>query len=133
MKHEFTRVCDVEQHHVDELMHVNNVQYVAWMQELASAHWGKYVSPEIHSKYYWVVQSHQIKYLKEARLGEQLLLVTSVAEPGTFRWDRNYKFYRKKDSVLVAEASSTWVLMERETKKPAIIHDQIKSVFLSGS
>lgn len=132
MRHEFQIICDVEQQHVDELMHVNNVQFVAWMQELASAHWRKYVTPEIHSKYYWVVQSHQIKYLKEARLGEQLLLVTSVAEPSTFRWDRNYTFYRKQDGVLIAEASSTWVLVDRTSRKPSIINDSVRAVFLSN-
>ena len=31
----------VKQKHLDEFNHVNNVQYLYWVQEVAQAHWDK--------------------------------------------------------------------------------------------
>ena len=35
----FEQTLMVEHHHLDELQHVNNVQYLQWVQDISGAHW----------------------------------------------------------------------------------------------
>ena len=39
MSHRYTSINIVSKQHLDDLNHVNNVQYLYWAQEVAKAHW----------------------------------------------------------------------------------------------
>ena len=41
MSHRFILKHQVIKEHLDDLNHVNNVQYLYWAQEIAKAHWQK--------------------------------------------------------------------------------------------
>lgn len=58
---------------IDELNHVNNVVYVQWVQDAAKAHWETKAPKEVLDKYIWMVLRHEIDYLSQALLGDQLL------------------------------------------------------------
>ncbi|HEV8149859.1 MAG TPA: acyl-CoA thioesterase, partial [Gemmatimonadales bacterium] len=61
---------------IDALGHVNNVVYLRWMQQAATAHWEQAASPAIRAQVGWVVIRHEIDYKAPAFVGEQLLART---------------------------------------------------------
>lgn len=61
---------------IDEFDHVNNVVYVRWIQDVSSAHWEHIAPAPIRSAIFWVVVRHEIDYLRQARLGDHLVLRT---------------------------------------------------------
>ena len=61
----FELALDVRPEHIDENGHVNNVQYVQWMQDAAMAHSRQLGWPQ--SRYVamgknWIIRSHNIEY-----------------------------------------------------------------------
>ena len=47
---------------LDELLHVNNVRYVQWIQDLAKDHWITATTPLQQKENIWVLLSHHIEY-----------------------------------------------------------------------
>jgi len=69
----FTQKIIVTKSHLDELDHVNNVQYLYWAQEIAKSHWS-YLIKNINENFgVWVVRHHDITY----KLGSNILLINS--------------------------------------------------------
>ncbi len=58
--------------HLDELQHVNNVQYLQWVQDIAGAHWQSLIAGKTEAFGLWVVRSHHIEYKRQAKLGDSL-------------------------------------------------------------
>ena len=48
---------------IDDLGHVNNVVYLRWMQQAASAHWEAAADPVLRSSVHWVVIRHEIDFV----------------------------------------------------------------------
>ena len=74
--HEFT----VLPASVDENGHVNNVEYVKWMQDVAVMHSDSVgctaATKEIGAT--WVARSHRIEYLRPAFAGDRVVALTWV-------------------------------------------------------
>ena len=60
--------------------HVNNVTYLRWVQDAATAHWTRPRAREDQAKLLWIVLRHEIDY-KQAALREE----RSSREPGSGR------------------------------------------------
>jgi acyl-CoA thioester hydrolase len=50
-------------------MHVNNIVYLRWAQEMAIAHWRARASAEMLTSYVWVVVRHEVDYRAPLVLG----------------------------------------------------------------
>lgn len=120
----------VEKKHLDRQKHVNNVQYVQWIQDVAEEHWEKRAPEEQKNKYFWVVVRHEIDYKKEALLGEELLLQTYVGETTNVTSIRHVIIKRAKDNKILVQSKTTWCLINSETKRPAKISEELKHIFL---
>lgn len=116
---------------IDNLNHVNNVVYLQWVQDVASAHWDTVASDELKNKYSWVALRHEIDYRNPAYLGDQLLVKTWVGSCEGVRSVRHVKFYQMSTSVLVAESKTTWCLLDAQTMRPKRIEPGIVSLFLN--
>ena len=57
--------------HLDDLNHVNNVQYLIWSQEIAKAHWQK-INNKINIEGVWMVRSHEVEYRLGAFLNDEI-------------------------------------------------------------
>ena len=71
---------EVEPASIDENGHVNNVEYVRWMQEAATRHaeaMGSLAALEALNAT-WVVREHDIKYFKPAFEGDRIGVQTWV-------------------------------------------------------
>ena len=118
---------EVQLIHLDELQHVNNVQYLQWIQDVSKEHWLAEVDQKVLEKYYWVVRGHHIEYKKQAFLGDIIIARTYVASyKGPFS-ERVVQFY--KDETLLVEAKSNWCLINFKEQKPSRVPEEIKQLF----
>ncbi len=115
--------------HLDEMNHVNNVQYLQWVQDIAKAHWEKRAKPEWLESYAWVALNHHIEYKKPAFLGDELLIQTQVKE---FSWVKSHRLVRIKNAEteeVLTQASTTWCMLDRKTMRPTRINPEMSDYF----
>jgi acyl-CoA thioester hydrolase len=60
MSHRFSTINVVSKEHLDDLNHVNNVQYLSWAQEIAKAHWEKIKEQLEDTPAVWMVRNHEV-------------------------------------------------------------------------
>lgn len=116
---------------IDRLGHVNNVVYVQWMQDAAVSH-SNHVGCTQRSQdagASWVARTHQIEYLRPAFAGEEIHVLTWVADFRKVRSTRKYKFVRASDEAVLATAATDWVYVNRQTGKPLSIPAEIQALF----
>jgi acyl-CoA thioester hydrolase len=119
----------VTKDHIDLLNHVNNIEYVRWVQDVAEAHWNSNTSQTIRQDYYWVMISHHIKYKGEAFLGDIITLKTFILESKGVKSIRAVEIYNKDTQKLLATSETTWCFMSHETNRPARIPEDIIKLF----
>ena len=130
--HLFTKTFSIPGDAIDELEHVNNLKYVAWMQEIAiehSAAQGWPVERYLQSGAVWVVRSHFISYLRPAFAGETITLQTWVAEIKQRSSLRRYLFVRTNDQRVLVEAETNWVYIDLQSGRPLRIPDDLRAAF----
>ena len=128
----FVRRFDVPADAIDVNGHVNNLAYLRWMQDIATAHsaaCGWPLARYLETRTSWVVRSHHIDYERPAFVGEALTAVTWIRAFGARSSPRRYAFWRAGDRALVAKAETMWVYVDGRTGKPARIPDDFRSAF----
>ena len=125
----FEQQIVVKQPDIDNLNHVNNVVYLQWVQDVATAHWQANASAEMQKKYSWVVLKHEIEYLGQAFLGDALMVKTWVYTSAGVRSERHVEFYLQKTNKLLVRAKTNWCLLDAATMKPRRIEDDILQIF----
>jgi acyl-CoA thioester hydrolase len=105
----------IEARHIDVNNHVNNVQYVQWVQDIAEAHWNelKTLTPYQHD--YWFLMDHFIQYKKQVFLGDTITIETYPETPIGLKQPRTVNFYCNNE--LVAISKTHWLLIDKDTKK----------------
>ncbi len=117
---------------IDRQGHVNNLEYLRWMQDAAVAHsaaqgWPPERYQEIGSA--WVVRSHQITYLQPAFAGDRITVVTWVAGFRKIRSLRKYKIVRPADEVTLAVAETDWAFIGTEHHVPRRVPVELAGAF----
>lgn len=115
---------------VDGNGHVNNVAYVQWMQDAAIRHadaTGCTRATEAIGAT-WVARTHHIEYLRPAFEGDEITILTWVSDFRKVRSLRKYRFVRKSDSAVLAEAQTDWVFVNSKGR-PLAIPREVSSVF----
>jgi acyl-CoA thioester hydrolase len=125
----FEKSITVKASDLDELKHVNNVQYVQWIQDIAKEHWEKRASEEILNTYFWVVIRHEIDYKQQAFLDDELIIQTFVGEHTHVTSQRLVNIINKETNKVLVKAKSTWCLMDYKNKKPVKISQEMVRVF----
>jgi acyl-CoA thioester hydrolase len=117
---------------IDANRHVNNLEYLRWMQDVATAHsvaqgWPleRYVGVGAG----WFVRSHSIEYLRPAAEGDVLSILTWVADFSSSSSRRQYLFWRTTDRQIVAKAATLWVFVNFATGRPTRIPPELRSAF----
>ena len=113
----FELTITVQPADIDDLKHVNNVVYLRWVQDVAAAHWETIASAEMKLKYSWVVLRHEIDYKNPAFLGDTLTARTWVSTCEGVRSVRNVSLYQSATGKLVAEAKTTWCLLDAHPRR----------------
>jgi acyl-CoA thioester hydrolase len=124
----FSRPITATTADIDILGHVNNAVWVAWIQDIAVAHWDSLATPEEQAAYVWVITRHEIDYRGNVHVGETVTGETWVPEPPRgARFNRHVRFLGEDGKVRV-EAVTTWALLDRATGRllrvPAALGDR---------
>lgn len=117
--------------HLDEMNHVNNVQYLQWIQDVAKAHWLEAAKPSWIEQYAWVTLNHFIEYKKPAFLGDELLIQTHVQEFTGAKSNRLVRFTNQKTNELIVQASTWWCMIDRKTNRPVRLPAEMLKSFES--
>ena len=125
----FEQTLMVEHHHLDELQHVNNVQYLQWVQDISGAHWQHLIANREEAFGLWVVRSHHIEYKHQAKLGDQIRVVTHVEVTEGFLSERRVRFFLGDSTTLIAQCSTQWCYLDPKTQKLLRIPPEIHTLF----
>lgn len=115
--------------HLDEMNHVNNVQYLQWIQDIAKSHWSQKANPIWLEKYAWVALNHFIEYKKPAFLNDELLIQTHVHSFEGVKSNRLVRISNKSTGELIVQSSTWWCMLDRETGKPARVLKEMVEAF----
>ena len=111
---------------IDDLNHVNNVVYVKWMDEVAFEHWALLTKDNPLPEVIWVVVRHEIDYLKQAAIGDEITINTWVGGSKSFKSERFMEFY--SNGKLLAKALTIWGMLNAKNYKPVRITESILNV-----
>lgn len=112
--------------HLDALLHVNNVIYLKWVNEIAEKHWDVLSDSNLRKKYFWVCLRHEIDYLGQAILNDELTISTWVGDSGGVKSIRYVEIHRGED--IITRVKSTWCLINRDSKKPTRLKEDVLNV-----
>jgi acyl-CoA thioester hydrolase len=133
--HQFTRTFSIPGDAIDELGHVSNLKYLAWMQEIAIEHTtarGWPVERYLQSGAVWVVRSHFITYIRPAFERETITIQTWVADIKYRSSLRKYQVLKTDSQSLLVEAETNWVYIDRQSGRPLRIPDDLRAAFDLG-
>lgn len=129
----YSRRFTVPESAIDLNGHVNNLEYLKWMQEIAMAHsaargwnWDRY-RQEGSS---WVVRSHSIEYLRPSHAGDDLLLLTWIGGFSHRSSPRHYLLLRADDHRPLARAKTEWVYVDAGTGRPRPVPEAFRDAFI---
>lgn len=111
----------VQPEHIDALGHVNNVVYIAWMQDVAQQHseqLGLGLAEFQQLKHAMVAVEHHVQYRKAAQLNDSILLRTWLSKTDSMYSFREYAFYREKDQAVIFMGTTKWACVEITTGRP---------------
>jgi acyl-CoA thioester hydrolase len=119
---------------IDANRHVNNVEYVRWMQEAAVAHSDAVgcTAATQAAGATWVVRTHRIEYRRPALTGDHLEVRTWIADYRKVVSLRKYEFHRLGDGTLLAQGETDWVFVDLVTGRPKRIPPEIERLFEIG-
>ena len=103
------------------LGHVNNVVYVAWMQDVATAHieaLGVGLEQYLELKHAMVAVEHHVQYRKAAMLGDDGILRTWFYDINALYSFRQYAFFRASDKSVLFTGNTKWACIEIATGRP---------------
>lgn len=128
----FEMEITVQKEHLDEMNHVNNVQYLQWVQDVAKAHWENAAMTHWLEEYAWVALSHHIEYKKPAFLGEKLVLKTHVHEFTGMKSIRLVRIFRKETEELLVQSRTEWCMIRKDNLRPVRVPEEIVKPFFNG-
>lgn len=120
----------VTSHDIDELGHVSNQVYLRWVLDVALAHsahlgWS-------HGEYtriggIFVVRRHELDYLAQVKLGEEVRAETWVPSWKLASCVRATELSR--NGQVVMRAATTWAFMALANGRPIKIPDELRALF----
>lgn len=118
---------------IDENNHANNVCYIRWMQDAATAHSaanGWTSQRYLQHDTCWVARRHTIDYLLPAKEGEEIIVRTWIATWKRVSSVRRYKFLRASDHAVLATAETNWAFVNPTTGRPTKILPEVADAFV---
>ena len=123
----------VQPSEIDGQGHVNNIEYLRWMQDAAVEHsavQGWTTQRYLEFGAVFVVRSHQIEYLQPAFAGDEIKVVTWVNNFGKFTSLRKYQVVRERDNLLLASAATNWAFISWPRRLPKRFPPELVEAFV---
>lgn len=132
-----TQMLDIYEHKfvvgkesIDVFHHVNNREYLRWMEEAATEHataLGFGARTLLMRQQVWVARQHWIEYLRPTYEGDELTIYSWVDSWQASRSLRRYAI--KRGDQLVCVGATMWVFIDFKTGLPIEVPDDVKSCF----
>ena len=120
----------VQKKHLDNLNHVNNVQYLYWVQEVSQAHWDNLIhKKKFLEKGIWVVRSHKIEYKNLTKLNDKIIISTYVKNVKGYLSERSVVIKLKKTKKILVKCLTEWCFIDLKTQKLKKIPQEIIKLF----
>lgn len=106
--------------------HVSNIEYLRWFDRAAELHsdsWGDTRPVLLERGVMWFVARHEIDYLSEAGLDDELVLATWVRDVSRVKSWRDSILVRPRDDTVVCRCASLWVYVDLARRRPVRIPD----------
>lgn len=130
------RTFRLRQYECDAFGHLNNTNYLRFMQETAfdaSAAAGYDLNRYAEMGRKWHIRHTEIEYLRPLRYGDSVTVKTWVADFRRASSRRVYEFYLAGSPELVAQAHTDWVFINSETGQPVKVPiEMIEAFFPNG-
>lgn len=113
--------------------HANNIVILGWIDLVASRHGDAAGASRAHlaaAGKMWFVARHEIDYLGEAFVDDELHLVTWIEKLGRTSLMRATRIVRAKDGALLTRATSRWALVDLATRKPTAIAEGVRTALM---
>ena len=126
----FTMDITVGPESIDMLNHVNNREYLRWMEEAAIAHatsLGWTTDKYFKRREVWVVREHWIEYLRPTFLGDQLTMYTWVQNVVGSRSLRRYALV--KEGRVVCCGATEWAFIDMMTGRAKDVPVDVAETF----
>ena len=124
----YSMTTEVLPEHIDTLGHVNNVQYLYWVQDAAHNHWEALIQNIDKPLGVWVVRSHSITYKQAALEGNKLTLKTYVKQSRGVLSERIVEIFNAEQKLL-AVCSTQWCYINPINQKPEMIPNTVLELF----
>ena len=111
----YQKEIQVTEENIDQNNHVNNVQYVSWVEEIAVEHWEAVKHTTEYPDDIWMLLDHHIQYKKQVYLNDIITIKTYPKAPEGIKQPRKVEFYC--NGHLVVDSLTLWVLIDSETQK----------------
>jgi len=121
----------VTQQAIDKNGHVNNVEYLRWMQDATILHADSQgcTRATMAAGGTWVVRSHTIEYFRPAFVGEHVSVLTWISNVRRVQSLRKYKIIRSEDHAVLAEAETDWIFTDAQTGRLRSIPKEVSALF----
>jgi acyl-CoA thioester hydrolase len=123
----------VEANAIDIHGHVNNQEYLRWMEEIAIEHssaQGWPMERYLKSGISWYVRSHFIEYLRPALLDEEISVFTWIAGMGERESRRCTLFLRNGSRhKILSRAETHWTFVDVQRGRAIPIPEEVRSAF----
>lgn len=129
----FERTLIITPADIDGLGHVNNVVYLRWAQDIATAHWEAAATREQQEQLAWVALRHEIDYKHPALLNDDVLASTWVGTADAVRFERFVEILRARDRKLLAAVRTLWCPITRATGRVTRVDDAVRKVFSTNA
>lgn len=121
----------VRHYECDAYGHLNNANYIRYMEEEAFEASASVEYPKARYEelgHLWLARETRITYLQPVKYGDTVEVKTWVGDFRRVHSQRQYEF-RKADQ-LVATASTDWVYLDVKTLKPSVISSDMIQAFM---
>jgi acyl-CoA thioester hydrolase len=126
----FHKAVDVGADSIDAVGHVNNREYLRWMEEVAvehSAAQGWPMQRYFADRSAWVAATHFIEYLRPSFAGDRLDVRTWIA-----RWNERdclRRYAVTRDRKLIARGETVWTFVDLASSRARAIPVQVRDAF----
>lgn len=128
----FKRTFRVRNYETDTYGHVNQVNYLRYMQEAAidaSTAVGYDEARYLQMGSLWLIRETEIEYFHALKFGDSVEVATWVSDFRRVRSRRFYEMHLAGGGELVARASSDWVYLDRASQRPIAIPEAMIVAF----
>lgn len=132
MPRTFTRNFRVRYYECDAYGHLNNTNYIRYMEEAAfdaSTDAGFGFQRYTEMERVWLVHQTEIEYLRPVQYNETVAVKTWVADFRRVSSRRRYEFRLVGSDEIAAQAHTDWVFVDTRTGRPTPIPPEVSAAY----